>query len=190
MKKFIIIDGIDGSGKDVQAQILYDKYNENGDKVVLRSHPENDNTYGKKAKEALLTNKKICYFKIVVYYALDVLRSLHLYYDNVDVLIFSRYSLACSYLPLSLGKIIYRILYIILPHSSYMFLLDLDPETSFKRINKRLSEEEEIELFENKNSLKKVREKYLILAKEWHVIDAEQSIEKVHEDINYFLELD
>lgn len=52
MKRFIAIDGCDGSGKDTQARLLCEKYEKEGS-VIVRSHPETDNRYGRKSKSSL-----------------------------------------------------------------------------------------------------------------------------------------
>ena len=54
MDKFIVIDGLDGSGKDTQVKLLAEMYEKQGKNVVVRSHPSMDNKYGIKSKEALL----------------------------------------------------------------------------------------------------------------------------------------
>ena len=50
MKKFIVIDGLDGSGKDTQVRLLAEMYEKQGRSVTVRSHPCNDNRYGRKSK--------------------------------------------------------------------------------------------------------------------------------------------
>ncbi len=57
--RFIVIDGLDGVGKDTHARIIKKKYLDSGQSVILRSHPENDNIYGRKAREALLGMVKL-----------------------------------------------------------------------------------------------------------------------------------
>ena len=52
MKKFIVIDGLDGSGKDTQVNLIAEAYQKKGRDVTIRSHPCNDNKYGRKSKEA------------------------------------------------------------------------------------------------------------------------------------------
>ena len=39
MDKFIVIDGLDGSGKDTQVKLLAEMYEKQGKNVVVRSHP-------------------------------------------------------------------------------------------------------------------------------------------------------
>ena len=48
MKKFIVIDGLDGSGKDTQVNMIADMYRQQGRNVVVRSHPCSDNRFGRK----------------------------------------------------------------------------------------------------------------------------------------------
>ena len=57
--RFIVVDGLDGSGKDTHADLIRDKYLGKPGTVILRTHPSNDNIYGKKAKNALLGEGKI-----------------------------------------------------------------------------------------------------------------------------------
>lgn len=171
--KFIVIDGLDGSGKYTQAKLLYEKYKKEGKNVVLRSHPSQDNKYGQKSKEALLKTGKINHLKATIYFGLDAIRSVHKYYSNkdIDVLIFSRYILAVVYLPNIINVIIYKFVVLILPTSPYMFFLDVSPEESLKRLNAR---NEEKEMFENKEELIKARNKSKKVLYNWNVISADE----------------
>ena len=182
--RFIIIDGLDGSGKDTQASLIYQKYREKGEIVILRSHPSSDNLYGINAKKALLGNGKVNKFKASFYYALDVIRSVRIYYGKGDTVIFVRYLMGVAYLPFPLAKIFYKFFETILPTSDYMFFLDLDPQEALKRLQARKDEE----MFENFQDLVKVREKVLKLAHEWHLINATGSIEDVNRQINSILD--
>ena len=91
MDKFIVIDGLDGSGKDTQVNLLAEMFEKQGKKVMVRSHPCNDNRYGKKSKQALLKTGKYNHIKATVYFGLDAIRSVVKYShdDDIDVLIFS-----------------------------------------------------------------------------------------------------
>ena len=42
--RFIVIDGLDGSGKDTHANLIRERYISKGDTVILRTHPSNDNS--------------------------------------------------------------------------------------------------------------------------------------------------
>lgn len=177
--RFIVIDGLDGAGKDTHARMVMQKCLDSNQTVILRSHPENDNVYGKKAKEALLGEGKVNKFKASLYYAFDVIRSVHLYHGKADTVIFVRYLFGVAYLPLPIAKLFYKFFSTVLPTSNYMIFLDLDPEESLKRISRR----EDQEMFENLEDLYRVREKILTLSDGWKVIDTSGSIEEVQEEI-------
>ena len=101
MNKFVVFDGLDGCGKDTQVRLLSEMYQKQGRDVVVRSHPCNDNKFGRKSKEALLKTGKVNRIKATLYYGLDALRSVQMYCYNkkTDVVIFSRYTMAVAYLP-------------------------------------------------------------------------------------------
>jgi dTMP kinase len=181
--RFIVIDGLDGVGKDTHALMIKEKCLKCGQSVILRSHPENDNIYGRKAKNALLGQGKFNKISASIYYAFDVIRSVHLYHGKADNVIFVRYLFGVAYLPLPLAKLLYKLFYLVLPTSNYMFFLDLKPEEALKRISKR----EDHEIFENLNDLVNVREKVLNLSQGWKVINTAGSVEEVQNEIeNYF----
>lgn len=57
--RLIIIDGLDAAGKDTHAGIMKRKREQRGERVLIRSHPEDDNRFGIIAKQALFgTGKK------------------------------------------------------------------------------------------------------------------------------------
>ena len=91
--RLIIIDGLDGVGKDTQAELIKERYEKKNENVVVRSHPDSDNYFGKKAKNALLGKGKIEKLKASVFYMMDVLRSIKKYYKrkDIDTLIMVRY---------------------------------------------------------------------------------------------------
>lgn len=57
--RLIIVDGLDGCGKDTQADLIRRKYEKKGEKVIVRSHPESDNFFGRRTKKALLGEGKL-----------------------------------------------------------------------------------------------------------------------------------
>ena len=182
LKKFIVIDGLDGSGKDTQVNLVAEAYQKKGRKVTVRSHPCNDNKYGRKSKAALLKTGKVNHIKATVYFGLDAIRSVVKYThdDNVDVLIFSRYILAVMYLPNVVNTIVYKIVTFVLPTSDCMFFLDITPEESLKRIGSR---HEETEMFENIDSLRQNRAKSQKFTYNWNVVPADDSPEVISEKI-------
>lgn len=180
--RLIIVDGLDGVGKDTHALLIKKKYEKKGEKVVVRSHPESDNYFGKKAKVALLGKGKVNKLKASVFYMFDVLRSVRKYYrqKDIDTLVMTRYLVGTAYLPTGLAKIAYSFFYGFVPTSKYMFFLDASPEELLDRIETR----EEKEMFETIKELVKVRKKALMLVKDWIIIDTSCSIEDTFFKIN------
>ncbi len=176
--QFIVIDGLDGSGKDTQIDLLADFYRKQGKNVVVRSHPCDDNRYGRKSKQALLKEGKINHIIATIYFGLDAIRSVRKYShdDSIDVLIFSRYVLAVMYLPNVVNVIVYKIVCFVLPTSDYMFFLDVSPEESLRRIGSR---DDEVEMFENIESLSEAREKSKKFVYNWNVVNGDDSIEAI-----------
>src|SRR5512137_1928969 len=107
--RLIIVDGLDGVGKDTHAQLIKQRYEKKGEKVIVRSHPESDNFYGRTSKKALLGKGIINRLKASIFYAFDVLYSLRKFYrkPSADTLIMVRYLMGTAYLPRGLAKIGY-----------------------------------------------------------------------------------
>ena len=182
MRKFIVIDGLDGSGKDTQVSLIAEAYQKKGRNVTVRSHPCNDNKFGRKSKQALLKTGKINHIKATVYFGLDAVKSVHMFYYNkdTDVLIFSRYILAVMYLPNVVNTIVYKIVAFVLPTSDCMFFLDITPEESLRRIGSR---HEETEMFENIDSLRENRERSQKFTYNWNVVSADDAPDVISEKI-------
>ncbi len=184
--RLIIVDGLDGVGKDTHAKLIKDRYERMGEKVVLRSHPESDNFFGKKAKKALFGKGKIDKLKASVFYMVDVLRSIKKYYGKkeYDTLIMVRYLMGTAYLPQRLAKIAYDLFENFVPTSDYMFFLDASPT----KLLKRFEERDELEMFETLDELVKVRKKALLLAESWNIIDTTGTVEATFSHIENVLE--
>jgi len=194
MKKFIVIDGLDGSGKDTQSQFVFEMYKNNSnsetfdEKIVLRSHPETDNYYGLECHKALLKEGKLNKIIATIFYALDIFHSLILYYPKSDILIFSRYLLAPAYFPTIMVKPAYILFSFILPTSNYMFYLDLSPEIAIERITARITDKnQKLQSFENIESLKKTRKKINLISSDWIKIDGSKDKNEIKEEIENIL---
>ena len=185
--RLIIVDGLDGVGKDTHAKLIRDRYEKKGEKAIIRSHPESDNYFGKKAKKSLLGKGKINQLKASVFYMLDVLRSIKKYYEKkeYDVLIIVRYLMGTAYLPQRLAKIGYNFFENFVPTSEYMFFLDASPKNLLKRVEKRRDKE----MFETFDELVKIRKKALSLAKNWNVIDTTGDVEETFSHIEEILKI-
>ena len=184
--RLIIVDGLDGVGKDTHAQLIRKRYEAKGECVVIRSHPESDNFYGRESKKALLGSGKINQVKASVFYALDVLHSLRLYYrrPKSDTLIMVRYLMGTAYLPMRFALFTYHFFEKFVPTSDYMIFLDASPEQLVERIKQR----REQEMFETYEALLKVRTRMLTLAKGWHIIDTAGTVNETFASIERVLD--
>jgi len=183
--RLIIIDGLDGVGKDTHAELIKEKYEQIGEKVVIRSHPESDNFFGRKTKKALLGQGKMNKIKASIYYMFDVLRSIKKFYRRKDIetLIMVRYLVGTAYLPGKLANVGYNFFENFVPTSDYMFFLDASPEQMLHRMKSR----KEKEIFETPKELRKVRKKALFLVKNWHIINSKGSIDDTFSKIEKIL---
>lgn len=181
----IIVDGLDGVGKDTHARLIAKRYEHKGEKVVIRSHPESDNFFGKKSKKALLGRGKINKLNAAIFYMLDVLRSIKKYYrgKDIDTLIMVRYLVGTAYLSERLAKITYEFFENFVPTSKYMFFLDGLPSILLKRVEGR----KEKEMFETLIELRNVRSRALKLVKNWNIIDTSGSIDNTFSQIEKIL---
>jgi dTMP kinase len=186
---FIVIDGLDASGKSTQAFRLRDFLRSKGKTVYLRIHPSDDNFFGVKARHFLYLRGKSAHFAAAYFYMLDVLRSVLLYsWLRYDYIIFVRYLMGTAYLPSPLHKIAYPLFAVIVPTSELMFFLDVGPEEAYRRIQES---RKRLEMFESLTELEHVRRKclYLALTYRWKIIDANKSIEDVARDIRKLIML-
>ena len=185
---FIVIDGGDGCGKDTQASQIARFYQKKGFTVRVRSHPSTDNPFGRITKRALELGGKKGHLKAAFFYAVDVIRSLVMYYrhNENEVVIFSRYLLGVCYLPRSLVFFGYNFFSSFLPVSQYFFFLDVTPEVAKERINKR---GEKQEMFESLTRLRKMRFKMQAVTQKnnWFQINGDVSPTQVWVQIRNIL---
>jgi dTMP kinase len=180
---FVVIDGLDASGKSTQAIRLSSFLKQRGRTVFLRIHPSDDNYFGVKTKHYLYLKGKKAHFAAAFFYMFDVLHSVISYsWQNHDYIVFVRYLMGTAYLPSPLHKIAYHFFALIVPTSDFMFFLDVKPQEAYRRI--QLTREKQ-EMFENLDELGQIRRKALSLALAggWKVIDANRSIAKVEAEI-------
>jgi dTMP kinase len=185
--RLIVVDGLDGTGKDTQAELIKKRYEALGQSVVVRSHPSSDNYYGRNAKKALLSRGKLNQLKASVFYMMDVIYSLRKYYRHPksDVLIMVRYLMGTAYLPRRLAPAGYRFFERFVPTSPYMFFLDASPQELVQRIRQR----SETEMFETLEALVKVRSKAINLAKGWYIINTSRPLEETAKEISGILDV-
>ena len=186
---FIVIDGLDASGKSTQALELYQFIRSQRKTVLLRFHPSVDNVFGAKAKEFLLWKGKSAHFAAALFYMLDVIRSILLYsWRRYEYIIFVRYLMGTAYLSRPLDHIAYDFFVALVPTSQHMFFLDVPPNVAERRLREN---RERLEMFENISELEQTRAKALSLASEdkWTNVNANQPINRVQQIIRKSLSL-
>ena len=180
---FIVIEGLDASGKTTQARRLRKYLVNNGSTVYCRFHPEDDNWLGKQARRFLLLEGKKAHFAAAIFYILDVLRSILITpWLQYDYVIFVRYLMGTAYLPKLLSSFVFRFFALILPVPRFTIYLDVTSEEAHRRISERQSQRE---MFESLDQLVTIRSRALILArsKNWIMINANMSVEQVENNI-------
>jgi dTMP kinase len=178
--RFIVIDGLDGSGKDTQALLLRDYLKAKGERVVLRIHPSQDNGFGRMSKKALMKGGKVQRILATLFYGFDVVRSVLLYCRGDGTVIFVRYTIACAYLPRPMIKPVYAIVSTLLPKSDEMFFLDVAPEEALRRVRQR---GEAQEMFETLPHLEKARARAMLIAGSWTVVDGNPAPDVVFKNL-------
>ncbi|MGQ9640965.1 MAG: thymidylate kinase [Candidatus Bathycorpusculaceae bacterium] len=180
---FIVIDGLDASGKSTQAFRLYKFLRNCGKSILLRIHPSNDNPLGVKARQFLYARGKSAHFAAAFFYMLDVIRSILLYsWRKYDYIIFVRYLMGTAYLPKPLHRIAYIFFVFTVPTSDLMFFFDVKPEEAYRRIQQTRRRQE---MFESLEELEEARLKALSLALtgKWTIIDANKPMDAIEKEI-------
>jgi len=180
---FIVIDGLDASGKSVQTLALHHFLRNQGKTVYLRFHPSYDNFFGVKAKQFLYGKGRGAHFAAAFFYMLDVIRSVLLFsWRRYDYVIFVRYLMGTAYLPSPLHIIAYHFFDFFVPTSNLMFFLDVTPKEAYRRIQQTRKRRE---MFESLEELKLTRRKALSLAwiGKWTIVDANRPLKDIEKEI-------
>jgi dTMP kinase len=186
---FVIIDGLDASGKSTQASRLYDYLTKSGRSVYLRIHPSDDRWTGLLTRRFLRSRGRKAHLAAALLYILDVVMStIFCPWRRYDYIIFVRYLMGTAYLPKPLHKVAYLFFGAIMPKTRFMFFLDVQPEEAHRRI---VESRIDREMFESPEELKKVGEKaiYLAYMDNWIIIDANKSEEEIENHITQYFEV-
>jgi dTMP kinase len=184
-----VFDGLDGSGKSTQAELLCKHITDLGKTHILRAHPSGDNFFGRLSRAYLLMDGKRARISASIFYLFDVVRSVVLYWWRpVDYVVFVRYLMGTAYLPESLYKLGYLFFLRIVPNSSHMFFIDTSPKEAHNRIEENRAHKE---MFESLEKLEKVHKKITQLAMrtEWKVINGDQPSDEIHRQVKSYLAL-
>ncbi len=135
------------------------------------AHPSNG-CLGRVSRFALRGRGRAWKIVAALFYMFDMLVSVgrlrHLR-KEYQVVIFVRYLMGTAYLPTRLAPIGYDLFWKLLPTPNRLLLVDIDPAVALERI---LERDGEREMFENLDSLIRVRNTVLRLASdEWEIMD-------------------
>jgi len=135
--RFIVVDGLDGCGKDTHALRMKALMESEGQKVVIISHPSR-RRLGRLSKRALEGSGPASQLFATVFYTADVLMSVRWLKtrDEEDV-IFVRYLLGSAYLPRRLAFAAYGFFSRLLPFPDLALFIDIDPKVASRRIASR-----------------------------------------------------
>ena len=177
--RWIVIDGIDGSGKSTYARWVKEHYESMGETVLVRIHPS-ERFLGSLTRRTLQGKGRMLHLVASIFFIGDVLSSLrYLRKDSrhYDTVIYVRYLMATAYLPGRYIQLGYDFFAKMLPVPKRLLLADIDPIVALRRIENR---NETKEMFEDIESLRRIREKVLRLAGNgWTVIENNEDVDRV-----------
>jgi len=167
--KLIVVDGLDGCGKDTHAENIRRLLKAKGEDVTIISHPS-QRRLGRLSKRSLEGSGPIARLFATLFFTLDVLASVRWYKtQEKGTVIFVRYLLGTAYLPPSLAPHGYMLFRKLLPFPDLALFIDIEPDVALRRIKSRGHTPE---MFETKPRLEAVRRLARQLTKnEWILID-------------------
>ena len=178
-----VVDGMDGCGKSTCADILCERLESKGRRVRVFTHPDVGCLFGRLERGFLLKEGKLCKILATAFFILDALDSvfkMRLSSKKYDDFIFVRYLMSVAYLPEDKYEKAYRVIKKLFPMPDEFILVDVDAETSMRRIESR---GEDLEAFENMKDLRDTRRKMLSLSDGWFVVDNTRSLDDVRKVI-------
>jgi dTMP kinase len=185
--KFIVFEGLDGSGLSTQARMLKEYLLKNGKSTVLTKE-QTDNFIGGMIKSSLKSNIKVSPLTLQLMFVAD--RSHHLESEIEPALKDGKIVISDRYIfsTLAFGSLDVDIDFLKLMNSKFRkpdltFIIDCKPRTCVERIN---MERFHTEIFEDEKKLEKARENYISLKGYFpnvYVIDGNGSKEEVFERV-------
>lgn len=193
--KFIVFEGLDGSGQTTQVSLLGEFLSRNGYDVIKTKEPTQTSEAGKRIKEVLEEHIEIDPLEFQKLYAQD--RKEHL--ENIvipelkkgTIVISDRYFFSTFAYGTAHGSDLEELIELNdnFLYPDITFLLKVDPKVSINRIERRGDPQT---LFEKQERLSKVWDVYSTFPSKFenvHLINGEESIEEVAEQIKSKLKL-
>ena len=186
--KFIVFEGLDGSGQSTQARLLAEKLRAEGRAVILGKEPTGDSKAGLEIAEVLAHRKSVTPKRLQELFVEDRQEHIHKIImpalNNGAIFIEDRYVMSTyAFGMLDCDFSWLQSLNENFPQPDLTFVLKVRPETSLMRIAARGKPSE---LFEEKGKLEKISKIYENLASQMkgcYVIDCELPIAKVHAQV-------
>jgi len=191
--KFIVLEGLDGSGKSAQVDLVIKFLQDNGKEVVVTKEPTMDSQAGRKIKQVLKKEITVEPLELQKLYVQD--RREHLQNKVIPALkegkyvVSSRYAFSTFAYGYSAGLDVNLLIDLnkefLLPDLT--IIVDVPPESCVKRIEDR---GEPKEFFEELEKLKKVNEIYKKIPQMFQnviLVDGTKSILEVFEEIKKVL---
>ena len=187
MRRFVVFEGIDGSGKSTVSSKVFERLREKRIDAILTHEPFNENI--KKCIEVFLKRDAdpVSIAMLFIADRIEHSKMIKEWLDQDKIVICDRYEDSTyAYQGAQLEgrmeepiEFLKRLSPEDIIHPDRIFILDLDPDTALSR----LSGNRDFESFEKKSFLQKVRKNYLRLAKDerYKVIDARKDIEEIVE---------
>ena len=184
---FIVLEGIDGTGKSTQTLLLADWFRGQGREVVLSREPT-DGPWGARLRQSATSGRLSPDEELELFIKDRQQHVEELIQPSLDagkVVILDRYYFSTMAYQGARGfdpAEIRRRNEAFAPRPDHLLILDLEPETAQQRIGVRGDQTNE---FEQLGSLRRCREIFLSLKDEpfAHLIDSSQSPEQVHQQI-------
>lgn len=168
---FVVVDGLDGAGKDTVAGILATLLAARDHSVAVRSHPS-ANPFGLLSRTFLLSRGKVARLLATAFFGADALTSTALLRWTLrrhDAVIFVRYLLSAAYLPDAMSRPVHDLFASFLPDADVKIYVETRPDVALARIADRSGDRE---MFENPASMERVRHRVAaLLDATWTVVD-------------------
>jgi dTMP kinase len=187
--KFIVIEGLDGSGKSAQVDLIINYLKEKGKEVVVTKEPTTDSEAGRKVRQALKKEITVEPLELQGLYVQD--RKEHLENKVIPALkegkfvVSSRYAFSTFAYGYSDGLDVDLLVKMndnfLLPDLT--LIINVSPDSCMERIEDR---GEPKELFEKKEKLAKVNEIYKKIPDMFEnvaMVNGERPIQEVFEDV-------
>ena len=183
--RLIVVDGLDGCGKDTHAENIRRLLAAQGEKVSIISHPSK-RFFGRLSKRSLELTGPGARVSATVFFTVDVLTSVRWFKRQTSgTVIFVRYLLGTAYLPRSLAPMGYAFFRRLLPSPEIAFFIDIEPDVAARRIAKRGHKPE---MFESRQKLAEIRGVARSLASaDWVTVDNSEDGERPFRDVEKVL---